>query len=264
MTVRYVLSLPEAYERRKKLKKQFDSLGLDFEILEAKKFSKEEVQRLISEKGEDFFKIGVGSVGCYLSHIEAWGKISRGACRGGFVFEDDVVFSKSAYEFCVNDDWIPEGVDVCQLSYWPSAKHPRGKMFRVKKKLSISNPGYELINIYSPCPWGMQGYWISRNGAKKALSMFDFRFRDPVDFFVFSKDSIFWKQSAVYSLTPAVVTELPGGVSQRMAIDSEMHSASEGNFEDGEGHGDCGRKLKKFLDRIVKLLCEKRYHGFEE
>lgn len=37
MTVRYVLSLPEAYERREKLKKQFDSLGLDFEILEAKK-----------------------------------------------------------------------------------------------------------------------------------------------------------------------------------------------------------------------------------
>lgn len=247
MTVRYVLSLPEAYVRREKLKKQFDSLGLSFEILEAKRFSREDVIKLISEKGEDFFKIGVGSVGCYLSHIEAWKKISGSACRGGFIFEDDVVFSKSAYEFCVNDDWIPEGVDVCQLSYWPSVKHPKGRVFRVRKKMKINNPNYELINIYSPCPWGMQGYWISREGAKKAISMFDYCFEDPVDFFIFSKDSIFWKSSAVYSLTPAVVTELPGGISQRIAIDSQMQSASMRSSEDVDKCRGYGQKLKNFF-----------------
>lgn len=46
MGVRYVLSLPEAYDRRKKLKEQFDLLGLNFEIIEAKRISEKEIMEL--------------------------------------------------------------------------------------------------------------------------------------------------------------------------------------------------------------------------
>lgn len=69
MTERYVLSLPDAYERRAKLKEQFDFLGLDFKILDAKRISREEVGKLISGVKKIFFRIGVGTVGCFLSHI---------------------------------------------------------------------------------------------------------------------------------------------------------------------------------------------------
>ena len=51
MGVRYVLSLPEAYDRRKKLKEQFDLLGLNFEIIEAKRISEKEIIELEKEGG---------------------------------------------------------------------------------------------------------------------------------------------------------------------------------------------------------------------
>ena len=40
MGVRYVLSLPEAYDRRKKLKEQFDLLGLILRLLKLKESQK--------------------------------------------------------------------------------------------------------------------------------------------------------------------------------------------------------------------------------
>lgn len=264
MTERYVLSLPDAYERRAKLKEQFDFLGLDFKILDAKRISREEVGKLISGVKKNFFRIGVGTVGCFLSHIEAWKRIAKGVDRGGFIFEDDVVFSANAYEFLVCDEWIPECVDVYQLSYWPSVKHPKGRVFRVKRKLKINKVNYELINIYSPCPWGMQGYWISREGAEKALKMFDFRFEVPVDFYIYSKDSLFWRSGGVYSLTPAVVTERLGTISQRMAIDSQMLSTLVESTKSQDKKEECVRKPLGFLERFERMLCEKRWHGYEE
>lgn len=263
MTVRYVLSLPGAFERRKEIKKQFSLLGLDFEIVDAKKFSAEEIRGFVKDNGDDAFQIGVGAVGCFYSHIEAWKRVACSFDRGGFIFEDDAFFSSEARDFCADDKWIPEGVDVCQLSYWPSVKHPEGKIFRVLKKINVEKSCYELIRIYSPCPWGAQGYWISREGAQKALEMLDKWFVNPVDFYLFSKDSKFWRLGKVYSLSPAVVTELPGNVSQRISIDSESGNLSSGGLGDNACRDGVRQGFKKLFEKIVYLFCEKRYHGFE-
>lgn len=263
MTVRYVLSLPESFERREKIKKQFVSLGLNFEIIDAKRFTEDEIKDLVAKVGTDVFKIGVGAVGCFCSHVEAWKKIANDSHRGGFVFEDDAVFSLDAFEFCVGDEWIPESVDVCQLSYWPSERYPTKRTFRVLRKINLDNSQHELIQIYSPCPWGTQGYWISREASKRALLMKGNKFDNPVDFFLFSKDSDFWKESKVYSLTPAVVTELSGNVSQRVAIDSSGVCSSEGVLDNKVSDGRMRRRLKKVSDKIMHLFCKKRCHGFK-
>ena len=263
MTVRYVLSLPEAFERREKIKKQFDLLGLDFNIIDAKRFTEDEIKDLITKGWRDVFKIGVGAVGCFCSHVEAWRKIANGSHRGGFVFEDDAFFSPDAFEFFVDDKWIPEGVDVCQLSHWPSEKHPTGRMFRVLGKMKLNKYGYELIKIYSPCPWGTQAYWISREASKKTLLMLETKFENPVDFFLFSKDSNFWKKNKVYSLTPAVVTELLGNASQRVSIDLSANASQCESVEDGSHRIKARRNFEKLLDKIVHLFCVKKYHGFK-
>ena len=122
MTQRYVLSLPDATERRIKICERFDFFDLNFKIIDAKRFTKEEVFRLISEGGGDFFDIGVGSVGCYWSHVEAWRRIAESSDRGAFVFEDDAIFSINARKFIVDDSWIPKEIEVCQLSYCPPNK----------------------------------------------------------------------------------------------------------------------------------------------
>ena len=262
MGVRYVLSLPEAYDRRKKLKEQFDLLGLNFELIEAKRISEKEIMEL-EKKREGGGKIGIGAIGCFCSHIEAWKKISENSERGGFVFEDDAKFSSSAYNFICDDEWIPECVDVCQLSYWPSKKHPKGKIFRVLRKREIGGEDrvHKLIHIFSPCPWGTQGYWISKRAAERALKMVDYYFKEPVDSFLFSRDSKFWKKSQVYSLTPAVVTEFLEGTSMRIAIDSATETVlgKDVNADLKRSKNLCGR----LSDKFICLFCDKQYHGFE-
>lgn len=126
MTLRYVVSLPDAVERRKKIAESFASMNLDFKISDAKRMSEDEMKTL-SQQGKP--KMGMGAIGCFYSHIEIWKRIADGEDRGGFIFEDDALFSKRAQ----NDNWIPEDVDVCKLSYTKFEKYPNGRVFRVLK-----------------------------------------------------------------------------------------------------------------------------------
>ena len=66
-------------------------------------------------------------------------------------------------------------------------KHPKGKIFRVLRKREIGGEDrvHKLIRIFSPCPWGTQGYWISKRVAERALKMVDYYFEELVDSFLF-------------------------------------------------------------------------------
>lgn len=97
-----------------------------------------------------------------------------------------------------------------------------GEFFEFLRQKKLSEE-FELIRVYSPCPWGTIAYWISKKAARRALEMVDYRFEYPVDFFLFSKDSAFWKKNLIYSLTPAVVTELPETHSVRMELDEKKN-----------------------------------------
>lgn len=255
MTLRYVVSLPDAVERRKKIAESFASMNLDFKMSDAKRMSEDEMKTL-SQQGKP--KIGMGAIGCFYSHIEIWKRIADGEDRGGFIFEDDALFSKRAHKFCLNDNWIPEDVDVCQLSYTKFEKYPNGRVFRVLKTKKLSEE-FELIRVYSPCPWGTIAYWISKKAARRALEMVDYRFEYPVDFFLFSKDSAFWKKNLIYSLTPAVVTELPETHSVRMELDEKTSN----QFVDLRA-SEPVKRSKKIYDKVVFIFCKKKRHNFED
>lgn len=142
-------------------------------------------------------------------------------------------------------------------------KHPKGKTFRVLRKREIGGEDrvHKLIRIFSPCPWGTQGYWVSKRAAERALKMVDYYFKEPVDSFLFSMDLKFWKRSQVYSLTPAVVTEFLKGTSMRIAIDSAMETVlgKDVNADLKRSKNLCGR----LSDKFICLFCDKQYHGFE-
>lgn len=261
MTQRYVLSLPDATERRIKICERFDFFDLNFKIIDAKRFTKEEMFQLISERGGDFFDIGVGSVGCYWSHVEAWRRIAESSDRGAFVFEDDAIFSINARKFIVDDSWIPKEIEVCQLSYCPPNKYPKGRFFRVLKEIRLNDLDCRLLRIYSPFPQGTQGYWMSREAAEKALNDSSYHFKRPVDWFLFKNDSVFWKKSGVYSLSPAVVSESFDEKSLRKAVDLAESRSAEAFWENGERWME--RKTKWLSDRVIHLFCKKIYHGFD-
>ena len=71
-----------------------------------------------------------------------------------------------------------------------------GEFFEFLRQKKLSEE-FELIRVYSPCPWGTIAYWISKKKRQDVL----WRWLT-IDsntwwiFFLFSKDSAFWKKES--------------------------------------------------------------------
>lgn len=110
-----------------------------------------------------------GGVGCYLSHVEVWKKIANNPEPYGIVFEDDTEIRHNfltALKECIKDlNLLPDIPDVWTFS--------RGFDFYYRTKGRIS-PVYEKNSyrgpwIYNTCPGGLNGYLLTKEGAKKLL-----------------------------------------------------------------------------------------------
>lgn len=95
-----------------------------------------------------------GMIGCYLSHLEIYKKILEGKYNMGIVFEDDIVIDSNIYKNSIKDidkiypcDW-----DIILLGYIT--------FFDYKDQGDY----YDVYNF-----WGLQGYVISKKGAKKII-----------------------------------------------------------------------------------------------
>lgn len=102
---------------------------------------------------------------------------------------------------------------------------------------------------------------MSREAAGKALNDSSYHFKRPVDWFLFKNDSVFWKKSGVYSLSPAVVSESFDEKSLRKAVDLAESRSAEALWENGERWME--KKTKWLSDRVIHLFCKKIYHGFD-
>lgn len=80
--------------------------------------------------------------------------------------------------------------------------------------------------------------------------MADYRFEYPVDFFCFRKILLFGKKNLIYSLTPAVVTELPETHSVRMELDEKKTSNQFVDLRASEPV----KRSKKIYDKVFYFL----------
>lgn len=111
-----------------------------------------------------------GGVGCYLSHVELWKKISEGKEPYGIIFEDDTRLPDNfleIFETCMQErNLLPEMPDVWTFSYgWEFYYSTRGKKAPQDDSRNHRGPW-----VFNTCPGGLNGYFITKEGAKKLLA----------------------------------------------------------------------------------------------
>ena len=110
-----------------------------------------------------------GGIGCYLSHVEVWKKIAMNQEEYGIVFEDDTKLPDdflTVLKSSMKDlNLLPEMPDVWTFSYgWDFFYKTKGK--ELPQNITENHRGPW---IYNTCPGGLNGYLLTREGAKKLL-----------------------------------------------------------------------------------------------
>ena len=110
-----------------------------------------------------------GGVGCYLSHVEIWKKIATNEEPYGIIFEDDTRLPDdfvTILQTCMRDlNLLPEMPDVWTFSYgWDFFYKTHGKQLPQDMPENHRGPW-----IFNTCPGGLNGYLVTKNGAKRLL-----------------------------------------------------------------------------------------------
>jgi GR25 family glycosyltransferase involved in LPS biosynthesis len=110
-----------------------------------------------------------GGIGCYLSHVEVWKKIAMNQEEYGIIFEDDTKLPDdflTVLKSSMKDlNLLPEMPDVWTFSYgWDFFYKTKGK--ELPQNITENHRGPW---IYNTCPGGLNGYLVTREGAKKLL-----------------------------------------------------------------------------------------------
>ena len=163
----YVINLKERKDRRDKMDKILNKVGIDPIYIDAVNGSKLDTEDLIRKHiySPDHRDLRKGEIGCYMSHVIAWKKIANGNDDYGLIIEDDIVINNDFYYKC------------CE--YLEKIKDIKWDMFYVGR--NCERHFGEKCNIgtfYTPdifksqnIGYGLYAYFIKKDFAKKLLSM---------------------------------------------------------------------------------------------
>ena len=166
-----VINLPRAEARREAMRKQFEALGMEFEIFDATDWRElnEEDWALVDRKSRDREgrrPLSDGMIACHLSHRKALSSIANGEDELVAVFEDDVTLAPE----------IVGALDALAKFYASGWEFDivflhRQRMDKTYVPLKRVDENIRLgITKYSD--WGAQGYVISKKGAIRYLKRF--------------------------------------------------------------------------------------------
>lgn len=187
--LKFVINLDKSTERLQNIKKQLDDLNISFERISAIKGReidadiKNQVTYPINHFDTKFRftrALTDGEIGCFLSHRECWKKLIASNEQFSLIMEDDIIISKKAKPYISSPNWIPTGVDICQLSCLEKKVTER-----IRNQILPIDQTIKLVSPLFPQPLGTQCYIISRKAAEVALSL-STKLPAPVDNFLFS------------------------------------------------------------------------------
>ena len=166
-----VINLPRAEARRQAMRKQFDALGIQFDILDATDWRDlgEEDWALVDRKSRDMEgrrPLSDGMIACHLSHRKALKGVAAGEDELAAVFEDDVTLAPE----------IGGALDALARLYasgWEFDfvflhRHSKDKPFMPLKKVDAG----VRLGITKFSDWGTQSYVVSKKGARRILERF--------------------------------------------------------------------------------------------
>lgn len=171
----FVISLGRAPERRAAIKEHLDSLGLQYEMVDAV-----DGNELSQEEIEGYTKPGftyiAGVIGCYLSHILVYEKIIEKNLQIALILEDDALLNPKFVEVLRSGVQYTD-FDYCLLdSDQVSEANPVFYDPDTRQELATNFPVYET-NIP---PALLHAYLITNEGAKKRVNC-AFPIEKPID-----------------------------------------------------------------------------------
>ncbi|MCT2580514.1 MAG: glycosyltransferase family 25 protein [Mesorhizobium sp.] len=194
----YIINLDRSPGRMQRMADRLNSIGAAFERVPAVD------GRLLSDAEiADVYKpiAGVAAmtpeeVGCFLSHRKCWERIASGPDAYGCVFEDDMLISKRAGLFLVEEaSWVPRDADLVKV------ETVVGRVWLDRTVLALRD-GFELARLRS-FSFGSGGYILSKTAAERLLAMTRV-FSDAVDHVKFNPACGIAGSLKSYQMIPAL------------------------------------------------------------
>ncbi len=203
--IRYIVNLDRSRDRWERMQALFRKLELDVVRLPAvdgRKMDSETLKNLRPKLSERHFwlkEMTPGEIGCYLSHLKAWKALLDTEEEWALVMEDDLFVRDNVKEFICDESWIPEGVDLIQMT---AGKYP-GEELREKTVKETVGKNARLLKVLQWDNMGTVAYLINRKGAKTMVALSE-KILGPVDDLLFLYASPARKTMDAWGLSPAV------------------------------------------------------------
>ncbi|MET3794135.1 glycosyl transferase family 25 [Aquamicrobium terrae] len=162
--------------------------------VDGKKLTQREIDGWLAGEG-NFYHLGPGEVGCFLSHRKCWEFIAEGEDSHSAIFEDDLHFGAGLKDVLVTADWIPNDADIVKLETTLTRT-----LYQRRQAATIA--GRTVRRLHSS-QFGSGGYIISRPCAKKLVEESK-KIADPVDQFIFNNNLSMALSLKIYHLVPAI------------------------------------------------------------
>jgi glycosyl transferase family 25 len=158
----YVINLDRSEDRLAHMREEFGRAGVAFERIAAVDGAALDEAALdaFSRARADASPGGwlPGEVGCFLSHFEAWRRITECDDAWAAVFEDDICVSRDVGPLLISTDWIPAEADIVRLEANRSMRLSNGRAITVL-------PGRKVYRARSGTA-GAASYIIARNACR--------------------------------------------------------------------------------------------------
>lgn len=166
----YVINLEKNKDRMRNFQSSYNASDLATEqVIRINGIYGKEIpyENYISETPED--TLGAGMVGCFLSHLETFSQIEKGDKPYALIFEDDAKMDPKIYENTIQNvqNNVPDDWDVILLGYLnydPTHKY-------------VDYGNY----LHALHFWGLHGYLVNQNGAKKLGELMQPPFSNQID-----------------------------------------------------------------------------------
>ena len=154
----YLVNLDKSTDRLENIKPLIEKLDYPYERISAvygKELSQDYIKSVTNPEKYKILmhnEIGVGTIGCFLSHIKLWTKFLQSSHSYALVLEDDVEFEPRKLNTLINllinnsTDWDLVNIDVNRYGFVKPVKK-LSRLFRlVQFRVRVGNTSCYLIN----------------------------------------------------------------------------------------------------------------------
>ena len=207
----FVINLDKSPERMARTAKRLNELFIPFERISGvygAELSQEEIAQYYCPKlnKKNYRRpLGLGEIGCYISHIKAWQTIVDRKLTCGLILEDDIVIEEGLADLTKELGRLSDTFDI--VKFFNKKKNPK-----IVDSVDFARK-YKLCR-FKKIPIGNYAQLVSLAGAKKLLKTYE-KFGRPVD-----EDLQHWWESDtnVIGVMPSVVRP---NVSTQSDIDAQ-------------------------------------------